>query len=137
MNSQNVSTSFCDLMGSTAFKTLSTDMKKQYFIEKYQIIFGKKFRQDVYVPNKMDFGDDDIRYAEFVIKQDTDGDDYYDFAFSKFKSKKLHQKFIDENDLAWCARYEILSKRYNALFYSLLRKKRREQKWAMKQKYGF
>ncbi len=137
MNSENVSSTFCDLMGQSAFKTLSTDMKKQYFIEKYQYIFGKKFRQDVYIPNKMEYHTGEIFYAEYVIKQDSDGDDYYDYSFTQFKSKKLHQKFIDGSDLAWCARYEILQKKYNALFYSLLRKKRQEHKWAMKQKYGW
>lgn len=137
MNSKNINTFSCDFMSNKAFKTLSTDMKKKYFIEKYTKCFSKKFRQDLYIPNKMEYYTGEIYYPEIVITEDSNGYERYTYKFSKFKSKKFHQKYIDGSDLAWLYRYTKLYENYNTKWRSCWRKRKREQRWAMKSKYGF
>tara|TARA_R110000803_G_scaffold50583_3_gene104836 strand:+ start:166 stop:573 length:408 start_codon:yes stop_codon:yes gene_type:complete len=133
MNCENISTFTCDLMTIKSFTTLSTVMKKQYFIEKYQYIFGKKFRRDVYVPNKL--GDD--KYPVFGILKTPDFEpDIYDYSFKKFITKKLHNKYLDEDDTSWICRYQILTDKKDSLWISCIRKKRRNYEVKLFNKYG-
>ena len=120
-------------MGQTAFKTLSTKMKQDYFREKYEYIFGKKFRKDVYVPQKMET-ETDTYYPDFYLDNDTN---WYDYKFEKFASKKIHQKYLDESDVAWSYRYNELHKRSEKLYNKCRNKYWRQRKRMGYMKYQF
>ncbi len=132
MNKDNYRTFNSDLMGQIAFKTLSTKMKQEYFREKYEYIFGKKFRRDVYVPNKFTIDDND--YYPYFYRNEEDG--CYDTTTKIFTSKTLHQKYLEESDVAWCARFNTLHLKTQALFMKCSRQRRKHWRHQMFLKYG-
>ena len=133
MNYENYQTFNREIMSQIAFKTLSTKMKQEYFREKYEYIIGKKFRTDVYIPNKCGF-DDDIRYATFFRVEDNFE---FDYKMKKFASKSLHHSYIVGSDVAWEYRYNELYERIHKLYNSCRNKYWRIQKQKNFLKYGF
>ena len=76
------------------------------------------------MPNRV-ATDTDTYYPVFFLDEETN---WYDYKVESFTSKKLHQKYLDETDVAWNARYWFLEKRQQQLYVKCRNKYWKERK---------